>query len=150
MANRLQQRGGLPALAVSGLLTRASELSGGQFLLPNLGDFIGPHPSTPVWGSSLGAPTLGPAPHPLRRPLTLGLPRLDNFTLLRTLHRLGLHTWADLTSRAPDGTRSWLDLPGLLPDLSLPFFPPVHPPWPGDPVTTCPGQFWRLVRGSGN
>ena len=160
MANRLQQRGGLPALAVNGLLTRASELSGGQFLLPNLGDFIGPHPSTPVWGSSLGAigpdtalrlaPTLGPAPHPLRRPLTLGLPRLDNFTLLRTLHHLGLHTWADLTSRAPDGTRSWLDLPALLPDLPLPAFPPAHPPWPGEPASTRPGQFWRLRQGSGD
>ena len=160
MANRLQQRGGLPALAVSGLLTRASELSGGQFLLPNLGDFIGPHPSTPVWGNSLGAigqdtalrlaPTLGPVHHPLRRPLTLGLPRLDNYPLLRTLHRLGLHTCADLTTRAPDGTRSWLDLPALLPDLSLPSFLPAHPPWPGDPVSARPGQFWRLMRGSGD
>ena len=74
---------------------------------------------------------------------------MDKYTLLRALHRLGLHTWADLTSRAPDGTRSWLDLPGLLPDLSLPSFPPAHPPWPGDPVATRPGQFWRLMRGSG-
>ena len=32
MLNRLHQRGGLPALATHGLLTRASEVSGGQFL----------------------------------------------------------------------------------------------------------------------
>ena len=55
---RLQERGGLPALATSGLLTRAAASSGGQFLIPQQGDFIGPHSDSPVWGSSLGA--LGP------------------------------------------------------------------------------------------
>ena len=53
MTSRLQQRGGLPALAVSGLLTRASEVSGDQFLGPPLEDFIGPYSSISVWWSSL-------------------------------------------------------------------------------------------------
>ena len=129
MLNRLQQRGGLPAIAVTGLLTRASEVSGGQFILPGQGDFIGPFSPTPVCGSSLGAlgpdsalclaTILGPT-HPLLRPLSLGLPRLDNLKLLRTFRHLELSTWADLTSRAPDGTRAWLDLTVLLPDLALP------------------------------
>ena len=51
------------------------------------------------------ASTRGPVPHPLLRPLTLGFGRLDDFKLLRTLRRLNLSTWADLTSRSPDGTR---------------------------------------------
>ena len=86
MSNRLQQRGGLPALAVNGLLTRASELSGGQFLLPTLGDFIGlgeqprghgtgvtpsphawprPPPTTPPpYSGSSPAGQLHPSPNP--------------------------------------------------------------------------------------
>ena len=63
------------------------------------------------------------------------------------LRRLDLSKWADLTSRDPNGTRTWLDLPLLLPELSLPAFPPVPQPWPGDPASTRPGQFWRLLRG---
>ena len=58
--------------------------------------------------------------------------------------------WADLTSRAPNGTRTWLDLPELLPDLPLPSYPPVPQLWPGDPASTRPGQFWRLTRGPGD
>ena len=58
MLNRLQQRGGLPALATHGLLTRASEVSGGQFLQPDQGDYIGPFPATPVWGSCCSVATL--------------------------------------------------------------------------------------------
>ena len=160
MLNRLQQRGGLPALATHGLLTRASEVSGGQFLQPDQGDYIGPYSATPVWGSSLGAlgpdtelrlaPTLGPVSHPLLAPLTLGLPRLDNLKLLRSLRLLELCSWADLTTRAPDGSRTWLDLPTLLPDLTLFPFPPVPQPWPGDPASTRPGHFWRLARGPGD
>ena len=46
MLHRLQQRNGLPALATHGLLTRAAEVSGGQFLLPDRGDYIGPYSST--------------------------------------------------------------------------------------------------------
>ena len=152
---RLQERGGLPALAIGGLLTRAALVSGGQFLVPAQGDFIGPNSSTPVWGSSLGAlgpdttislsPTHGSVSHPLLRPISSL--RMDNHTLLRTLRRLDLSTWADLTSRDPNGTRTWLDLPLLLPELALPTFPPVPQPWPGDPAATRPGQFWRLRRG---
>ena len=84
MLNRLKQRGGLPALAVGGLLARAAAVSGGHFLTPQQGDFIGPYTPTSVWGSSLGAlgpdtalhlaPTLGPSAHPVLRPLTSGLP----------------------------------------------------------------------------
>ena len=160
MLNRLKQRGGAPALAVGGLLTRAAVVSGGHFLTPQQGDFIGPYTTTPVWGSSLGAlgpdtalhltPTLGPSPHPLLRPITSCLPRLDDFKLLRSLRLLDLSTWADLTTRSPEGTRSWLNLPILLPDLSLPSFPPVPQPWQGDPATSRPGQFWRLTRGPGD
>ena len=160
MLNRLTQRGGVPALAVGGLLTRAAAVSGGQFLTPQQGDFIGPFSTTPVWGSSLGAlgpdtalhltPTHGPSVHPLLRPLTSCLPRLDNFKLLRSLRTLDLSTWADLTTRSPEGTRTWLHFPSLLPDLSLPSFPPVPHPWPGDPATSRPGQFWRLTRGPGD
>ena len=160
MLNRLKQRGGLPGLAVAGLLARAAAVSGGHFLIPQQGDFIGPYTTTPVWGSSLGAlgpdtalhlaPTLGPSVHPLSRPLTSCLPRLDNFKLLRSLRLLDLSTWADLTARSPEGTRTWLNLPTLLPDLSLPAFPPVPHPWPGDPATSRPGQFWRLTRGPGD
>ena len=58
MIGRLHERGGLPALAIGGLLARAAEVSGGQHLQPSQCDFIGPYPSMPVWGSSLGA--LGP------------------------------------------------------------------------------------------
>ena len=154
---RLQERDGLPALAVGGLLSRAALNSGGHFLIPSQGDFIGPHPSVPVWGSSLGAlgpdttillsPTQGSVSHPLLRPIIP--PRLDNHSLLRTLRRLDLSTWADLTTRDPHGTRTWLDLPLLLPELSLPSFPPVPQPWPGDPATARPGQFWRLLHGPG-
>ena len=155
---RLKERGGLPALALEGLLHRATTVSGGQFLIPHQGDFIGPHSATPVWGSSLGsfgpdttlhlAPTQGRATHPLLRPITPL--RSDNFALLRTLRRLDLSSWADLTSRAPDGTRTWLDLPLLLPELPLPSFPPIPQPWPGDPAATRSGQFWRLRQGAGD
>ena len=55
-----------------------------------------------------------------------------------------------LTTRSPEGTRTWLHLPSLLPDLSLPSFPPVPLPWPGDPATSRTGQFWRLTRGPGD
>ena len=85
--------------------------------------------------------------HPLLRPLTLGLDRLDDFKLRRTLRRLNLSSWADLTTRSPDGTRQWLDLVSLLPDVVLPSFPPPTPPWPGDLNTSRPGQFWRLTPG---
>ena len=85
--------------------------------------------------------------HPLLRPLTLGLARLDDSKLLRTLRRLNLSSWADLTSRSPDGTRHWLDLATLLPDVVLPSFPPSTPPWPGDLNASRPGQFWRLTPG---
>ena len=105
MTGRLQERGGLSALAIGGLLSRAAEVSGGQFLQQGQGDFIGPYPTTLVWGGSLGAlgvdtslrlsPTLGPPSHPLLLPLALGLPRLDNGQLLRTLRRLEVSTWAD-------------------------------------------------------
>ena len=44
MIGRLQEWGSLPALAIGGLLTRASAVSGGQFLLEGQGDFIGPSP----------------------------------------------------------------------------------------------------------
>ena len=155
---RLQERGGIPALAIGGLLSRAATFSGGQFLLPQQGDFIGPHSASPVWGSSLGAlgpdttislsPTLGTVAHPLLRPIVP--PRSGDSALLRTLHRLDLSTWADLTTRAPDGSRSWLDLPNLLPELRLTAFPPVPQPWPGDPSATRSGQFWRLAQGSGD
>ena len=60
MLNRLKQRGGLPALAVGGLLTPAAAVSGGHFLTPQYGNFIGPYNPTPVWGSSLGALSLDP------------------------------------------------------------------------------------------
>ena len=69
MLYRIQQRGGLPAHAVTGLLTRASEVSGGQLLLPGQGHFIGPFSPTPVWGGSLGALGLDTA---LRLARTLG------------------------------------------------------------------------------
>ena len=134
MLNRLEQRGGLPALAVGGLLlTRATAVSGDHFLTPQQGDFIGLYTPTPVWGSSLGAlgpdtalhlaPTLGHPVHPLLRPLTSALPLLDDFKLLRSLRLLDLSTWADLTARTPDGTRTWLNLPTLLPDLPPPLVP---------------------------
>ena len=155
---RLKERGGLPALALEGLLNRAATVSGGQFLIPQQGDYIGPHSATPVWGSSLGsfgpdttlhlAPTQGRTTHPLLRPITPL--RFDNYALLRTLRRLDLSSWADLTSRAPDGTRTWLDLPLLLPELPLPSFPPIPQPWPGDPAATRSGQFWRLLHGPGD
>ena len=90
---RLQERGGLPALAVGGLLTRAALVSGGQFLVPAQGDFISPNPTALVWGSSLGAlgpdttislsPTQGSVSHPLLCPIST--PRRDNHALLRTL-----------------------------------------------------------------
>ena len=157
MACRLHERGGLPGAATQGLLTRASEVSGGSFLLQHQGDFIGPFSITPVWGSSLGAlgpdtalrlsPTLGPVSHPLLRPLTLGLDRLDDVKLLRALRRLNLSTWADVTTRSPDGTRHWLNLATLLPEVVLPSFPPPYPPWPGDLDASRPGQFWRLTPG---
>ena len=86
MAGRLQERGGLPASAIGGLLNRASMVSGGHFLLPDQGDFIGPFSLSPVWGSSLGAlgpdtslrlaPTCGPVTHPLHQPIALSFPRL--------------------------------------------------------------------------
>ena len=157
MACRLLERGGLPGTAIQGLLARASTVSGGTFLHQPTGDFIGPFSLTPVWGSSLGAfgsdttlrlaPTRGPVPHPLLRPLTLGFGRLDDYKLLRTLRRLNLSTWADLTSRYPDGTRQWLDLAHLLPAVVLPSFPPSTPPWPGELDASRPGQFWRLTGG---
>ena len=94
------------------------------------------------------------APPPAMRnvniPLTLGFPRLDNPKLLRSLRLLELCSWADLTSRASDGSRTWLDLPTLLPDMTLSPYPPVPQPWPGDPASTRPGQFWRLTRGPGD
>ena len=155
---RLQERGGLPALAIGGLLTRAAASSGGQFIIPQQGDFIGPHSATPVWGSSLGAlgpdttlylsPTLGPVAHPLLRPIVP--PRAGDSALLRALHRLDLSTWEDLTTRAPDGSRSWLDLPNLLPELRLTAFPPAPHTWPGEPSAIRPGQFWRLAQGPGD
>ena len=85
------------------------------------------------------APTLGPVSHPLLAPLTLGLSRLDNSKLLRSLRLLELCSWGDLTSRASDGSRTWLDLPMLLPDITLSPYPPVPQPWPGDPASTRPG-----------
>ena len=69
------------------------------------------------------------------------------FPLLRTLSRMNISTWADLTSRSPDDQRTWLDLPALIPDLALPDFSPNPVPWPGDPCSTRPGQFWRLTWG---
>ena len=57
---------------------------------------------------------------------------------------MNITTWADLTARSPDGLRTWLDVPTLFPDLALPAFPPNPAPWPGDPCSTRPGQFWRL------
>ena len=42
------------------------------------------------------------------------------------LHRLELSTWADLTTRAPDRVRSWLDLESLLSELPFPLSRP-HP-----------------------
>ena len=81
------------------------------------------------------------------RPLTMGLDRLDDVKLLRALRRLNLSTWADLTTRSPDGTRQWLDLVTLLPEVALPSFPPSNPPWPGDLDASRPGQFWRLSPG---
>ena len=78
---RLQECGGLPALAIGGLLTRAAAVSGGQFLSPHQGDFIGPLTPSPIWNSSLGAPyspdttdttlspTLWTGSHPLLRPI---------------------------------------------------------------------------------
>ena len=61
---RLQERGGLSALAIGGLLTRAASVSDGHFLLPHQGDFIGAAVSGhldriqcsichPLWGRSL-------------------------------------------------------------------------------------------------
>ena len=157
IACRLQERGGLPGQAVQGLLARASLASGGTFLLPDQGNFIGPYAVTPVWGSRLGAlgpdtslrlsPTLGPTLHPLLRPLTLSLERLDEHKLLRTLRSLNISTWADLTTRARDGTRAWLDIASLLPTLNFPAFPPTPQPWPGDLDSSRPGQFWRLTHG---
>ena len=38
----------------------------------------------------------------------------------------------------------------LLPDLTLPFGPPFRHPWPGDPASSRPGQFCRLIRGPGD
>ena len=35
----------------------------------------------------------------------------------------------------------------MLPELSLPVFPPAPHPWPGDPRAMRPGQFWRLSHG---
>ena len=81
---------------------------------------------------------------------SLHLPWAYNPKLLRSLRLLELCSWANLTSRAPDGTRTWLDLPVLLPDLLLSPFPPVPQPWPGDRASTRPGQFWRLSRGPGD
>ena len=125
MVCRLQERGGLPAIAIGGLLHRATFMYGGQFLHPDQGDLIGPFTPNPVWGSSLGAlgpdtslrlaPIVGPVLHPLLRPVSLSLPRLDNYQLLRTLRSLDLRTWADLTVRTPDGHRTWLDLPTSIP-----------------------------------
>ena len=106
----------------------SSRPRGSRTALPSLGgfwwsippptqeDFIGPYTATPVWGSSLGAlgpdtslrlsTTLEPVPHPLLPPLTHGLVRLDEHKLLLSLRRLNLSTWADLTTRASDGTRT--------------------------------------------
>ena len=140
MIGRLHERGGL--------LARAAEVSGGQHLQPSQCDFIGPYPSMPVWGSSLGAlgpdtslrlsPRIGPPLYPLLLPLTLGLSRLVTLTS---------HA-ADLTTRAPDGVRTWLDLGTLLPDLNLLSFPPSPQPHEGDPASSRPGQFWRLRCGT--
>ena len=44
----------------------------------------------------------------------------------------------------------WMDLQTLLPEVVLPSYPPVPSTWPGDPSTTRPGQFWRLMRGDGD
>ena len=152
----LQERGGLHGHAVRGLLAWASVVSSGTFLRQDQGDFIGPYSGNPVWGSSLGALgpdtslclslTLGPTLHPLLRPLTLSLERLDDHKLLRTLRSLNIGTWADLTTRALDGTRSWLDIASLLPNLTLPALPPIPLPYQGDLNASRPGQFWRLTR----
>ena len=93
------------------------------------------------------SPTLGPTLHPLLRPLTLCLDRLDDHKLLPSLRSLNISTWADLTTRAPDGTRSRLDIASLHPALTLPGFPPTTRPWPGDLDASRPGQFWRLTLG---
>ena len=50
----------------------------------------------------------------------------------------------------PHGSRPRRRPPALLPELTLPSFPPVPQPWPGDPASVRPGQFWRLSRGSGD
>ena len=144
IVGRLQERGGLPALAIGGLLHRATLLSGGQFLHPEQGDFIGPFTLIPVWGSSLGAlgpdtslrlaPTVGPALHPLLGSISLSFPRLDNYQLLRTLRRLDLSTWADLTVRTPDGQRTWLNVPAFLPEVALPSYPPTPVPCQATPA----------------
>ena len=152
----LQERGGLHGHAERGLLAWASVVSSGTFLRQDQGDFIGPYSGNPVWGSSLGALgpdtslclslTLGPTLHPLLRPLTLSLERLDDHKLLRTLRSLNIGTWADLTTRALDGTRFWLDIASLLPNLTLPALPPIPLPYQGDLNASRPGQFWRLTR----
>ena len=59
---------------------------------------------------------------------------------------LNINTWADLTTRAPDGMRFWLDIASLLPALILPAFLPTPRPWPGDLDASRPGEFWRLTR----
>ena len=110
--------------------------------------FPAPAPGGLHRGSSLGAlgpdtmlhlsPTLGTVSHLLLRPIIPS--RLDHHILLRALSRLDLSTWADLTIRAPDGTRTWLDLPLLLPVLSLPSFPPVPQPWLDDPQRLAQGD----------
>ena len=110
-ACRLQERGGLLGLAVKGLLSRTAAVSGGRFVLRNQRDFIGHFTPTPVWGSSLGAlgpntllslsQILGQISHPLLRPLTLGLFRLEDHILLRTLHRLSTRADAPGLSSLP-------------------------------------------------
>ena len=78
MIGRLQERGGLPALVIGGLLNRATAMSGGRFFLQDQGDFIGPYSPSPVWGSSLGS--LGPDTS-LRLARTLGPPYTRSYAL---------------------------------------------------------------------
>ena len=159
MAGRLQERGGLPAFALGGLLSRASMVSGGHFLLLDQWDFIGPHPHSPVWGSSLGAlgpdtslrlaPTCGPVTHPLHQPISLSLPRLDNYQLLRSLRRMNLSTWADLTTRSPDGQRTWLDTSLFASRADSPCLSPEPRPLAWRPLFSAPRAILALKLGRG-
>ena len=129
----------------AGLLHRATLMSGGQFLQPDQGEFIGPFTLNPVWGSTLGAlgpdialrlaPTAGPvfasaAPHSAYLA-----------QLLRTLRRLDLSTWADLTvrTRTVNGP-GWTSLPSsrksLSPPVRLSHHHGLEIPAPRDPANS--------------